>query len=532
MIRTAALPPTSDGATAGTRLLLRLALRRDRLFAPLWLAALLLVCLASAAATPGLYPDEAVRVRAAEALNASPAIVALYGPVLDTSSVGELAMTKMTVLYAVFVSVLFIALIRRHTRVEEESGRAELVASAGVGRYAPLAAGVLEGCLLAVILGVLTATVNTVGGLDPVGSIVFGGVWAGTALVAVGVGAVTAQLAASARTCAAYAAATVGAFFVLRAIGDTGPGWVSWLSPLGWNTQVSSYSGPRWGLLVLYPLLAAVLLLAAWTLRTHRDLAAGLIVARPGPPTGSPRLEGALTVALRVHATSLVLWTAACVVLGALFGMIVPGIGDLLDSTPAQAVIDKLGGALVAAILAVLAVVVTYFASTVIAHARSDEQQGRAEMVLSTAVSRPRWFLATMTLAVAGTAWLLAATGAAMWVGYAIAGGPGVGNIWVAALGWAPAVWVVVGLSGLCLAVRPAAAAAAWAWPAGFLVLTLVVDLLDLPGWLGRLSPYSHVPGLPAARWDWGAELALAAVAAVLLAAATAIFTRRDVGSG
>lgn len=529
MSRGGGRPSTMEGPAAGTALLLRLALRRDRIVAPLWIAGLLLMCLASAAATPGLYPDESVRVRAAEALNGSPAIVALYGPVLDPSSVGELAMTKMTVLYAVFVAVLFIALVRRHTRVEEESGRTELVAGTGVGRYAPLVAGVLEGVLLAAALGVLTAVVNTAGGLDPLGSIAFGGVWAGTALVAVGVGAVTAQLAASARTCAAYAAATVGTFFVLRAVGDTGPGWLSWLSPLGWNTQVSAYSDPRWWLLLLYPLLAAALLAAAWSLRRHRDLAAGLLAARPGPASGSARLAGSLTLAVRLHATTLVLWTAACAVLGVLFGMITPGIGDLLDSSIAQTVIDQLGGVLVGAILSVLAVVVTYFASTVITHAGRDEDQGRAEMVLATGVSRARWFLATMTLALAGSAWLLAVTGATMWAGYAAAGGQGVGNIWVAAIAWAPAVWVTATLSGLCLAIRPTWTAAAWGWPAGFVVLTFLEDLLDLPAWLGRLSPYSHVPALPAATWDWGAELGLSVVALALIVVATAVFARRDV---
>ena len=64
---------------------------------------------------------------AAEAINASPAIVALYGPILDVHSLGELAMTKMTVIYAVFVAIMFLVLVRRHTRVEEENGQTELV---------------------------------------------------------------------------------------------------------------------------------------------------------------------------------------------------------------------------------------------------------------------------------------------------------------------------------------------------------------------------------------------------------------------
>ncbi len=71
-----------------------------------WLVVLLLVCYASAAATADLYPTDAERVAAAEAINASPAIVALYGPILDVHSLGELAMTKMTVTYALFVAIM------------------------------------------------------------------------------------------------------------------------------------------------------------------------------------------------------------------------------------------------------------------------------------------------------------------------------------------------------------------------------------------------------------------------------------------
>ncbi|NGZ99833.1 hypothetical protein G5V59_04575 [Nocardioides sp. W3-2-3] len=76
-------------STAGWRLLLGLALRRDRVLAGVWVALLVLMSVASAAATPSLYADQADRVHAAEALNASPAIVALYGPVLDVTSEGE-----------------------------------------------------------------------------------------------------------------------------------------------------------------------------------------------------------------------------------------------------------------------------------------------------------------------------------------------------------------------------------------------------------------------------------------------------------
>src|SRR5690349_12332185 len=100
--------------TTASGLLVRQPLRRDRTMLALWLLALVGVCYASAAATGSLYGTVAEQVHAAEVISSSPAIVALYGPILDVHSLGELAMTKLTVLYAVFVAVLFVVLVRRH----------------------------------------------------------------------------------------------------------------------------------------------------------------------------------------------------------------------------------------------------------------------------------------------------------------------------------------------------------------------------------------------------------------------------------
>ncbi len=96
--------------------------------------------LRSASATTALFGSSAERVRLATEINGQPGLLALYGPILDPDSAGELAMSKLTVLYALFSAGLYVAVVRRHTRVEEESGRAELVGGTVVGRDAPLAA--------------------------------------------------------------------------------------------------------------------------------------------------------------------------------------------------------------------------------------------------------------------------------------------------------------------------------------------------------------------------------------------------------
>ena len=514
-----------------TGLLLRQDLRRDRVLVPAWLVVLAGMVLASAAATPGLYGTAAERTRAARAINDSPAIVALYGPILDVRSVGELAMTKMTVLYAVVAAVLFVVLVRRHTRVEEESGRSELVGGTAVGRDAPLAAALGEAVLVALLLGALVALASVAGGLEPRGSLAFGAVWAGTGLVGTGIAAVCCQLSASARTCAAAAAGVLGSLFALRAAGDAAePAWLSWLTPFGWNTQARAWSAPRWWVLVLYPVLAALLVILAQVLRSRRDLGAGLIAPRPGAATGSPRLADALALTVRVHGGALAIWTGAVATLGLVFGLIAPGLDDLLESEAARELMDRLGGQMLAAVLSMVAILISCFAVAVIGHAGADETAGRTEVVLATATSRSRWLAASLVVALVGSAWLLLVTGVALWVGYATAGGPSAGDLVRAALGWSPAVWVVAGLAALLLAIRGSWATAAWAWPVLFLTLTLAGELLEFPGWLTGLSPYSHIPAMPAETWRWAPEAGLTAVAAGLLALAWLRFRERDIG--
>lgn len=524
-------------AYAGTALLARTALRRDRLIIPVWLVVLTVMVYASAAATSTLYRSTAEQVAAARSINASGAIVALYGPILDTHSLGELAMTKMTVLYAVFVAVFLVVLVRRHTRVEEESGRLELVGATAVGAEAPTASALVEAVLVSLAVGALAALAAIAGGLHVTGSVAFGATWAGTGLVATGITTVASQLSASARTCAAVTAGAIGVLYVIRAVGDTSAHWLSWLSPFGWNTQMRAWSEPRWWILLLYVALAAVLVAIGRTLRSRRDLGSGMVAARPGPAVGSRRLADTLALCVRVNSAMLVTWTVAVAALGAVFGAIAPGFGDLLDNDSMREMMQRLGGrgaladTLVAAVLSMVAIVVTYFAVSVISHSGTDESEGRTEAVLATATSRSRWFWSTVIVAFAGSVWLLLVTGAFLWIGYGAAGAPAGSHpdlVVPAALTWTPAVWLVAAVAAALLAVRRAGLG--YALPALCLVVTLVGELAQAPGWVTGISPYSHVPQMPTESFALTPVLVLTGIAAVVLVAAWRWFRRRDIG--
>ena len=116
-------------AYTGTTELLRLAWRRDRVLVPLGILAIAGMAVSSAKATLALYPTAESMGGAISEIFASPAAVALYGPIGNPTSPDSLAVVKMTMMGAVFLSLFGYAVVRRHTRSEEEAGRLELLGS-------------------------------------------------------------------------------------------------------------------------------------------------------------------------------------------------------------------------------------------------------------------------------------------------------------------------------------------------------------------------------------------------------------------
>jgi ABC-2 type transport system permease protein len=178
-----------------------------------------------------------------------------------------------------------------------------------------------------------------------------------------------------------------------------------------------------------------------------------------------------------------------------------------------------------------LAVVVTCFAITVVSHAGSDEHDGRTEQVLATGTSRSTAFLATVLVSLLGSTWLLLVTGGALAVGYGAAGGVQLGQVLPAALAQAPAVWVVAALAAGCFAVRGEGTRVAWALLVLFLTAGELGELFQLPPWVIGVSPYTHVPAMPAETFSAAAALALTACAAALVAASWQRYRVRDIAS-
>ncbi|HLT69238.1 MAG TPA: hypothetical protein VKZ72_03670, partial [Acidimicrobiales bacterium] len=92
-------------------------------------------------------------------------------------------------------------------------------------------------------------------------------------------------------------------------------------------------------------------------------------------------------------------------------------------------------------------------------------------------------------------------------------------------------LWVLAGLGALLVGAAPRATGLAWALVGWCVLVAFFGELLDLPRWARDLSPFQHVPRLPADDVAWLPLGALAALAAALAGAGLAAVERRDVGS-
>ncbi|HEX6340327.1 ABC transporter permease [Umezawaea sp.] len=528
------------GGFAGTGALVRLALRRDRIMLPAWIAGVVVLAAGSAAAAADLYSTVESRVASATAANNTTALVALYGRVYDPTSAGGISMVKTGGLGAVLIALLSIVVVVRHTRAEEETGRLELVGATVVGRYAPLSAALVVAVGTNVVLALLTAVSVAGVGMPTAGSFAFGLAWGGVGIAFAGIAAITAQVSSTARGATSLASIVLGVVYVLRAVGDTagpdGPTWMSWLSPIGWGQQFRPYSGDRWWVLLVLLGFAAVVVQGAYALVERRDLGAGLVADRLGP-AGSTRLGSPLALAWRLHRGSLLGWTAAFAGVGLVLGNIADNVSGFVDSPSAREMVAKLGGtdaltdAFISAEMGIMGLVASVYGIQAALRLRTEETGQRAEPLLAGAVSRTGWAGSHLVIAFGGPVLLITAMGVGAGLSHGSSSGDmgRFGPVLVSALLQVPAVWVVGGIVVLAFGAAPRLAAAGWVALLLFLLLGQLGPLLELDQWAMNLSPYTHVPKFPAGDVDPVPLVWLVLVAAALVAAGLAAFRRRDV---
>lgn len=528
------------GPLTGTRTLLRLVARRERVRIPLWIAAITVVQVAGAAAYPGLYPDAADRQAQAVIFDSSPAMKAMAGPGhgIDNYTFGAMMTNEYLGFMVIFAALMSVFMVVRHTRAEEEEGRAELVRANVTGSAASLSAALTGAVVANVVLGLLIAVGMASLGIETIdwsGSLLYGAAFTAVGIVFAATAAVTTQVTQYARAASGLAGGLIGVAYLVRAMGDVMDNGLSWLSPIGWAQATAAYVDNRWWPIGLSVLAAVALSSLAFWLAERRDLGAGLRPERRGARTASAALGTPLGLAWRLQRPSVLWWAFAMFVVGMSYGSAVDIIEDYADNEMVTQLIEAMGGATlteayVSMIMGLIAVVVAIFAVTSALRPRREETSGRAEAVLATGVSRTGWYASHLVVALAGSLLILVVAGLGLGLASLAVTGDGtlIGQSIPALLSYAPAIWVTVGVAVLAVGWWPRASAVGWLLTAYAFFILYLGGLLQLPQWMLDLSPFTHVSALPAAEFE-GMPLAwLTVLAAVLVGLGLMGFQRRD----
>jgi ABC-2 type transport system permease protein len=534
---------------AGTSRLIRLGLRRDRVNLAVWIIGLGALTFITVSAMSGFYPTEADRVIGAT-FNASNRLSRAFDGPASGTSLGAMTMVETYGVLAVLAGLMSILIVTRLTRQDEETGRAELLGSAIVGRRARLTAAMAVALSVNVVLAVVATVALLAQDLPVRGSIAAGASIGAAGMAFAAIAAVTAQLVDSQRGATSMASAVLGAAFLVRAIGDAAgtsvdetrlvSAWPSWLSPIGWGQQIRAFDQNQWDVFIIFGTFIVVLVGVAFAIGDRRDLGAGVLEVRPGPPSAEGRLSSPIRLVWRLQRWMLLAWTVGILIFATAFASLGDAADELIGlSDELEALFRTMVGegemtdAYISFVASFVAIIIGAAMVQALLRTRTEESTGRIEQVLAAAVGRRRWMGATVAVAGGATLGLVAVTGVVTALTFGIVTrdiGEGLRSFGGATIVQLPALVALGGavLAGVGLLPRWSMALG-WAALTASFVMGQLGGILDLPQVVMNLSPFTHVPSVPAEGVTPLPLVTLTLVGVVLAAIGVEAFRRRDV---
>jgi ABC-2 type transport system permease protein len=496
-------------------LLLTQRLRRDALQLTLWIVGTALLALMAYRGVTGSYGTEQDRTALLATAVANPVILLFRGLPSGPDEGAFLAFLILPFLamLAAFMSS-FPAV--RHTRTDEELGRAELVSATPAGRTLPLLATVLHGVLANLVLAFLVSLALMATGLEGSGAVVAGLATGGVGVSFLAIGVLGAQVVRTSRAANSIGVWAIVAAYLACGIGNAAgtpsadaqrieSGWLSWISPFGWAENTRPYDTNDVRPLLLCLALAIVAGAAAVALQATRDVGESLLHERSGRATAGAALGGPVGLAWRLSRGALLGWAIG----GFVIGILATRLADILDSVSTEVpAVEQLSSAMAAGGSLAQATVVIFFTMLgviaagsgvqTLCRARQEEARGTAEPVLSAAVGRVKWLSVYLTIAVVGILATAAAGAAGAAVGLASLADPDwslLDDVFVTGAGQAVAAGVFLVATTLVFVLFPRLTIPiGWTLVLVGMILGLFGPLFGFPDGVVDLSPIAVAP--------------------------------------
>lgn len=441
----------------------------------------------------------------------------------------------------------------RHTRGEEEPGRAELVSATAAGRTAPTVATALHGLLANALLAALTAGAFLLTGSDAEGSLLVGVAAGAVGVVFLGVGMFTAQLMRTSRGANAAAVWVLLVSFVLCGIGNAigtpnddltrmQSSWLAWLSPFGWGENTRAFDANTWWPVALCLAAALTLSGVSVALTAARDLGGSFVAERRGRTTAPASLSSPTGLVWRLTRASISGWAVGGLLVGVLSTTLAGIVEEIGADNPAiEQILAQISGggsleqATVTTFFTMLGILAACCAVQIVCRARQEEAHGTAEPVLATVVGRVHWLTGYLVIALAGLVAVVFAGAAGSLLGVVVQEGDDqlVKTVLVAAAGQMVAASVFLAATALVFVLAPRLTIPlGWTLVVLGMVIGLFGPLFGMPEWLTNLSPIAIAPVMQGDEVDVQGLWWLMLATGVGAAASTWLMRRRELAAG
>lgn len=528
--------------------LLRERIRRDRWQLLLWIVGTALLAYLTYVGVSQSYGTQQDREALLATAIANPVIM-LFRGLPSGADEGAFMLFLIFPFLALDAAFMSSFLAVRHTRMDEELGRAELVAATPAGRTVPVLATLAHGVLANAGLAVLTALALLSTGLPAAGSFVAGVGAGAVGLAFLGIGLLSGQLMRTSRGANALAVWVLLLTFLLAGLGNAlgtptadlqriESSWLTWLSPFGWGEQSRPFADDDLWPLVLCLAFGLALAAASVAIQSTRDLGAGLVPERRGRPDAPATLAGPTSLVWRLTRGSILGWAVGGLITGLLATSLAGVLADVVTELPSvQAILQVISASgsiaqgAVIIFFEMLGILAACAAVQTVCRARSEEAHGTAESVLATPVDRVRWLGGYVLVGFVAIVIVVASAVAGAALG--IAGRDGdwslMGDVAVVGAGQVVAATVFLVLTALVFVLAPRLTIPlGWTLVMVAMVLGLFGPLFGMPDWLVHVAPIAVAPTVDGDGVDlqglWWLLLAIAAIGA----GAAALMRRRE----
>ena len=523
-----------------TGTLFRFALRRDRLFLPLWIigvAAFAILCaplftqVAKSAAELAMY---------AETMR-NPAMIALCGPLYaEPYTYGIMYTQLMTVWILILIGVMNIFLVARHTRKDEEDGKLEVMLSLPVGRMAILTSARLVTVLANFLIGLFCALGLAILGIESMtmsGCFLLGGLFFAVGMFFAAVAMLFSQLCATSRGMISGCFLTLGAFYLVAAMGNVSGGVMVYFSPFSIVFKSAPFAGnyiwPVFAVLVVTIMIASI----AIRLSTTRDLGAGLLPQKRGRAHAQASLSSPFGLAFRLTRKTAVAWIIIMFILGMSYGSVFGDFETFISQSEMLQMILATGTgenmilSFMTYITLVMSLVTSIPVINCILKLRSEEKNNRLESIYARSVSKTGQLLPYISIAIILSVVLQLALSFGMWLSASAMMEDSLPfmDVMMAGIVKLPGIWLFAGISVLLTGLLPKLTSLVWVYFGASFFVVYVGRIMDIPEIFTKLSAFGALPNYPIDEFQIIPFAAVTVTAMVLLAIGSVLYEKREV---